>query len=60
MTELIINGNSLKKIINTNIDNIDNILITNKYNQLILDIININPLLRPSCQEIIDRAEKIE
>ena len=51
---------SLKKIINTNIDNIDNILITNKYNQLILDIININPLLRPSCQEIIDRAEKIE
>ena len=51
---------SLKKIINTNIDNIDNILITNKYNQLILDIININPLLRPSCQEIINRAEKIE
>lgn len=51
---------SLKKIINTNIDNIDDILITNKYNQLILDIININPLLRPSCQEIINRAEKIE
>jgi len=51
---------SLKKIINTNIDNIDNILITNKYNQLILDIININPLLRPSCQEIIDRINKVE
>jgi len=51
---------SLKKIINTNIDNIDNILITNKYNQLILDIININPLLRPSCQEIIDRINEVE
>jgi serine/threonine protein kinase len=51
---------SLKKIINTNIDNIDNILITNKYNQLILDIININPLLRPSCQEIINRINEVE
>ena len=51
---------SLKKIINTNITNIDNILITNKYNQLILDIININPLIRPNCQEIINRINNLE